>query len=61
MDDHTSLTAATDTDEISIALLVDRASDPIAGTLSLPHGPPVPFTGWMQLTQQLARALDAGR
>lgn len=58
MDEKTALAGATD-DEIAIALIVRRASDPIEGTITPPHGRPVPFTGWMQLTQLLARALDA--
>ena len=44
--------------EIAIALRVYRTTEPIAGTITLPHAPPIPFTGWMQLTQLLARALD---
>jgi hypothetical protein len=60
MDENT--TPATGAEhEIAIALVVDRASDPITGTITLPHELPVAFTGWMQLTQQLSRALDAAR
>jgi hypothetical protein len=58
MDQNTTPTPATG-DEIAIALCVHRTSDPIEGTITPPHGLPVPFTGWMQLTQLLARALDA--
>lgn len=56
MDENT--TPAGIEDEIAIALVVHRASDPIAGTITPPHGRPLPFTGWMQLTQLLSRALD---
>jgi hypothetical protein len=48
-------------DEIAIALLVHRASDPIDGTVTVRDDAPVPFTGWMQLTRLLSRALDAAR
>jgi hypothetical protein len=48
-------------DDIAIALVVNRASDPIEGTITPPHGRPVPFSGWMQLTQLLGRVLDAAR
>jgi hypothetical protein len=58
MDEKASPAAAGE-DEISIALVVRRASEPINGTITLPHERPVPFSGWMQLTQLLARALDA--
>jgi hypothetical protein len=57
---HESTTPAShQDDEIAIALIVQRASDPISGSITLPHAPPVPFTGWMQLTQPLLRAIDA--
>jgi hypothetical protein len=59
--DEQATPAGVSQDEIAIALRVHRASDPIAGTITLPHAPPVPFTGWMQLTQLLGRALDAAR
>jgi hypothetical protein len=60
MDENTTPAGATD-DEIAIALIVHRASDPIAGTIAVPHEQPVPFIGWMQLTQLLGRALDSAR
>lgn len=56
--DETVAPAGASEDEIAIALVVSRASEPIAGTIRLPQAPAVPFTGWMQLTQLLARALD---
>jgi hypothetical protein len=56
-DQHTPAAA----DEIAIALVVRRASDPIDGTVALGERDPVPFTGWMQLTQLLSRALDPAR
>lgn len=59
--EETTTPAGRPDDEIAIALVVDRASDPISGRITLPHAPPVRFTGWMQLTQLLARALDAPR
>jgi hypothetical protein len=46
-------------DQIAVAIVVRRHSDPIDGTFALRDGVPVPFTGWMQLTQLLARVLDA--
>jgi hypothetical protein len=57
VDQKTTPTAAGD-DEIAVAIVIRRASDPIAGTIMLPDALPLPFTGWMQLTQLLARALD---
>jgi hypothetical protein len=47
-----------DDEVIVIALGVRRASDPIDGTIALPDGDPVPFTGWMQLTRLLSRVVD---
>jgi hypothetical protein len=60
MDQSTPPAAVVD-DELAIAIIVNRASDPISGTITLPHTPPASFTGWMQLTQLLTRALDAPR
>jgi hypothetical protein len=57
--DESPTPAARSDDGIAIPLVVNRASDPISGTITLPHAGPVTFTGWMQLTQLLARALDA--
>jgi hypothetical protein len=57
MDERTRLTDATG-ETIVIALVVHQAAEPIAGTVTLRHGPSRPFTGWMQMTQRLARALD---
>ena len=58
MDEKSASTDATD-DQIAIELIVRRDSDPIEGTLTPSQGRPAPFTGWMQLTQLLARALDS--
>jgi hypothetical protein len=60
MDESTAPAARSD-DEIAIALIVHRASDPIRGTITSAHAGPVPFTGWMQLTQLLSRAVDDPR
>jgi hypothetical protein len=38
-------------------MVIRPASEPIDGTIELPNEPPVPFTGWMQLTQMLSRAV----
>jgi hypothetical protein len=45
--------------DLEIALTVRRRSDPIGGTIALAGREPVQFTGWMQLTQLLSRALEA--
>jgi hypothetical protein len=59
MDERTTPAFLSD-GEIAIALIVHRASDPISGEVTFPHAAPVPFTGWMQLTQLLVRGLDTG-
>jgi hypothetical protein len=59
-DENTRTAAGADVNEIVIALVVRRASDPIEGTITLNDAAATPFTGWMQLTQLLSRALDAG-
>jgi hypothetical protein len=62
MDDDVAPAAAAAGDQvIAIALVVRRASDPIDGTIALADGDPVPFTGWMQLTRLLSRAVDPPR
>jgi len=60
-DEATPAAAATDDEVIEIALVVCRTSDPIDGTIALGDGDPVPFTGWMQLTRLLSRAVDPPR
>lgn len=57
MDEHSTPTAGED--NIAIALVVRRASEPIAGTITLPDEQPVDFTGWMQLTRLIARVVDS--
>jgi hypothetical protein len=48
----------TTAEEIALALVVRCSSDPIDGTIELPDGRLVQFTGWMQLTQELSRVVD---
>jgi hypothetical protein len=58
MDDQTAPAAD---DDVAITLVIRRASEPLDGTITLPDQQPVHFTGWMQLTQLLARVLDPAR
>lgn len=44
--------------EIAIAIVVRSVGDSIDGTIALADGPPVRFSGWMQLTQLMSRAVN---
>jgi len=47
--------------QVNLTLEIESDSDPIAGRVRVEGEPPLDFTGWVELTAAIERALAAAR